>query len=517
MPTEFPPSFIDDQRRDIDVHMRLAVDGLPSMLAYWDKDLRCRFANKAYKTWFGLSPEKIIGVPMEDLLGPRLFTLNRPYVLGALAGKEQIFERVVPGPDGVQRYSLAHYIPDVADGEVRGFAVQVTEITYVKEIEAALRASEAFLDRTGRIARVGGWEVDLRTNVVTWSDQTCRIFGMPPGYHPTREEARQFIAPEERDRWITKATESEKQGGTWTGEMPVITAQGKRIWVRATGEVVMEDGRAVKLMGAIQDITQEVLSRKELAREHALRLQLEQQTTELNALLVERSDMLDVLAHEVRQPLNNASAALQSAAQALAGAGVPGVSHRLERAQGVMNQVMANVDNTLAVAALLARSGSISPEDTDIDTLIAVVEADMPASERARIVIQRLTSTRTAAMDMSLMRLALRNLLANALKFSPTDRPVTIRISDSDAPLALVIEVADSGPGIPEKVLSRLFERGAHGGGLQNQSGHGLGLYIVRRVMELHGGQVELTCNSTRGATMRLTISQAAVNGARNT
>lgn len=513
-PSPLPPA---SQQEDIDAHMRLVVNRLPSMLAYWDKSLCCRFANKAYKTWFGMAPEEVIGIRMPELLGPTLFSLNEPYVRGVLQGQEQIFERVVPGPDGVLRHSLAHYLPDIVDGEVRGFVVQVTEITHIKAVEEALRASEAFLDRTGRIARVGGWEVDLQTNMVTWSDETCRIFGMPPGYHPTREEARQFVAPEARAHSMAAAEEGQKLGQPWHVEMPVTTAQGKRIWVRASGEVVMEAGRAVKLMGAIQDITEQVLSRKELAREHALRVQLEQQTTELHALLAERSDMLDVLAHEVRQPLNNASAALQSAAQTLAGAGIPGASHRLARAQGVMNQVMANVDNTLAVATLLARSAPISPADTDIDTLIAVVEADMPASERARIVVQRLTSTRTAAMDMSLMRLALRNLLANALKFSPTDKAVVIRVSDSDTPLALVIEVEDMGPGVPDKVLPRLFSRGAHGGALQTQSGHGLGLYIVQRVMELHGGQVELAHNSTHGATMRLTINQAAVKGARNT
>lgn len=126
---------------DTNNHMRLLVDHIPSMLAYWDADLICRFANKAYKRWFGVEPEQIIGQPMHALLGPKLFELNRVYIEGALSGQEQTFERVVPGKDGVNRHSLANYIPDVVQGKVKGFLVQVTEVTQLKQVEAELRES----------------------------------------------------------------------------------------------------------------------------------------------------------------------------------------------------------------------------------------------------------------------------------------------------------------------------------------------------------------------------------------
>jgi len=83
----------------------------PTMIAYWDQDLRCRYANGAYQSWFGVEPCKLIGTSLKDLLGPELFALNAPFALGALAGQEQTFERVVPGPDGVKRNSLAKYMP----------------------------------------------------------------------------------------------------------------------------------------------------------------------------------------------------------------------------------------------------------------------------------------------------------------------------------------------------------------------------------------------------------------------
>ncbi|MFT3859153.1 MAG: PAS domain-containing protein [Aquabacterium sp.] len=490
-------------------YMQRLVDHVPSMLAYWDSDLRCRFANVAYKTWFGVDPAQMIGMRMQDLLGPRLFELNQPYIQGALHGREQTFERIVPGPDGVQRHSLAKYVPDIVDGKVRGFIAHVTEITALKRIEAALRASESFLDRTGRIARVGGWEVDLERDVRIWSDQLCAILGLEPGHRPTREEALQYIAPEAREM-VAQAVAHGVQGTPWDIEMPVITRQGHRLWVRSIGEPVFNDeGRAIRLVGAVQDITEQVEHRAELAREQSMRAQLEQQARELTSLLGERDDMLDVLAHEVRQPLHNASAALQSAQAALTQVKEQVATPRLVRAQSVLTQVMAGLDNTLAAATLLARSAPIEMEDTDIDTLIAVAIADMAQADRTRIIVQRVTRLRTAVMDMSLMRLAVRNLLSNALKYSAPQSPVIIKLYDSDDPLGLVIDVENQGPPIPASLLPTLFQRGARAAHHGAPVGLGLGLYIVKRVMDLHGGRVELAHNAAPGVIMRLLLTAA--------
>ena len=130
---------------DVQRHMRRLIDQVPSMLAYWGNDLVCRFANQAYKTWFGIEPDQVIGKSMQEILGPQLFAMNQAYIQGALRGEAQSFERIVPGPGGVQRHSLADYIPDIVDGKVMGFMVQVTDVTRLKEAEAELRESRSQL------------------------------------------------------------------------------------------------------------------------------------------------------------------------------------------------------------------------------------------------------------------------------------------------------------------------------------------------------------------------------------
>ncbi len=266
-------------------------------------------------------------------------------------------------------------------------------------------------------------------------------------------------------------------------------------------------------LACIDDVTEDLARKAMLARERELRQELERRANELEKLLTERSDMLDVMAHEVRQPLSNAAAALRIAAQDMAAdderGGAPNAQARLARAQEVLSQVQANIDNTLASASLVAGATPVERSDTDIDTLIKVSIGDIPPTHQHRIQIDRASHTRTASMDMNLMRLAVRNLLVNALKYSPPETPVVVRITDSDQPLALALEVSNvcgGGGGISPSLASRLFERGARGP--HPQSGHGLGLHIVKRVMDLHQGFVVLTRNTDEGCSFQLLITQ---------
>jgi diguanylate cyclase (GGDEF)-like protein/PAS domain S-box-containing protein len=135
---------------------------------------------------------------------------------------------------------------------VQGTAI---DITARKSAETRLRASEAFLDRTGRMAAVGGWEMDLETYKMTWSDATCRIHGVAEGYAPSLREGLAFYAPEARPVIEAAFTRAISDGSNWDLELPFVTADGRHIWVRTFGSVEYEGDRARRLVGALQDIT----------------------------------------------------------------------------------------------------------------------------------------------------------------------------------------------------------------------------------------------------------------------
>ncbi len=119
------------------------VDKISAMIAYWDKDLICRFANAAYLDWFGKTGDEMINkMHIKDLLGP-MFELNLPYISEALNGNVQTFEREIHTHDGGIRYSLANYYPNIENGEIKGFFVHVADVSPLKILEKKLIETNA--------------------------------------------------------------------------------------------------------------------------------------------------------------------------------------------------------------------------------------------------------------------------------------------------------------------------------------------------------------------------------------
>lgn len=150
------------------------------MLAYWDAEQRCRFANRAYERWFGVSPETLIGKHLSELLGP-LYQLNLPHIEGVLRGEPQEFEREIPDPaGGPARHSKANYLPDLADGVVRGFFVLVSDISDVKRAQLALRESEAKFSGIISISSDAIISIDHDQRITMFNRGAEGIFGYQP-------------------------------------------------------------------------------------------------------------------------------------------------------------------------------------------------------------------------------------------------------------------------------------------------------------------------------------------------
>mgnify|MGYP002147678891 CR=1 FL=1 len=126
------------------------LDSISAMVAYWDTDQICRFANQAYLQWFGKSREQLLGTSMKELLGP-LYEKNLPYISGVLRGEPQLFERAIPTPGGIVRHSIATYTPDVVDGTVRGFFVHVADVSPLKAAQEETQRAQHAAEEAARV------------------------------------------------------------------------------------------------------------------------------------------------------------------------------------------------------------------------------------------------------------------------------------------------------------------------------------------------------------------------------
>ena len=147
------------------------------------------------------------------------------------------------------------FTPHVKDGRVVGELGIARDITARKRAEKALKKSTQLLRDVGEMAKVGGWELDLSTKEVSWTEEVCRIHGVGPECKPTLEEAMNFYAPESRPALEEALKKAAETGEPYDLESLFVHSGTKdKIWVRSLGRAVYSRGKIVKLAGTFQNI-----------------------------------------------------------------------------------------------------------------------------------------------------------------------------------------------------------------------------------------------------------------------
>lgn len=140
-------------------------------------------------------------------------------------------------------------------GRLSGFIAIESDISDRKAAEAALRASQAFLHNTGRIAGVGGWAYDLGQDRVEWTEQACTILGMADATTTSVAEFLACFAPEARPPLRAALSRATVSDAPWALELPVPQAGGPPRWVCIMAETAFNDDGPQRLVGALQDVT----------------------------------------------------------------------------------------------------------------------------------------------------------------------------------------------------------------------------------------------------------------------
>jgi signal transduction histidine kinase len=223
-------------------------------------------------------------------------------------------------------------------------------------------------------------------------------------------------------------------------------------------------------------------------RAESRRATLIRRRREAEKLARERQSLLQILTHEVRQPLNNALAALQEITRTIDPAkyATTGLAQPLERLHHTIDDVVLSLSNAIVGASLIERRAAQTLTSVDLSAIAVLACGDCAMEEQSRIHLSGADRSLFVQGDPVLLRLAFRNLLDNAIKFSPPGGDVQAQIRIDEDRLGIVFAVCNF-PAVPFRPDPALFERAARGE--TPVEGRGLGLFIVREVARVHSGE----------------------------
>jgi PAS domain S-box-containing protein len=389
---------------------------------------------------------------------------------------------------------------------------------------AQLRRIQELMQDTQHMAAIGTWELDLETLQVYWSDEVFRIHGLPIAQPPNFQDAVNFYPPESRSIILEAIQAAQAHGTAWDVEVPFVNAQGKKLWVRVVGKALRNEQGAVKrLYGFFQDLTA-----LHEAQQQAFDLAIEREKVNL------LQSFLQDMSHDFRTPFTTQQNAVYlinrlieklneqlTAIQRYAADHLPlqaqatlkacfelsaQISHQGEVLKSSAQRTIKLVDQLLDMAHS-EHLGDFERTPCDLNALLTkIVDIYQPlVAERAlTLTFEPAQALPMAWINADLFSRAIHNLLDNAMQYTPHGGRIAVRTAQ-DAQHVL-IEVEDSGIGIPEEHLPHIFKRFYRVRRAQYGSGSGLGLSIVKRVIEAHGGAVSVRSQLNRGTTFTLSL-----------
>jgi len=400
--------------------------------------------------------------------------------------------------------------------------ISVTEdITARRAIQEKLRQSEILLEIAGRTARIGGWMQELPAEPVVWSDEVCKIHDMPPGTRPTLQEALAFYAPEWREK-ISATVKSCIQGGTsFDEELEIITASGRRVWVRVIGEVVRDEGgKLPRIHGSTQDITERKQSQESILRLNAeledrvrrRTAQLEAVNKQLEGVNKELETFSYSVSHDLRSPLNTIDGFSQlldrTAGEKVGEKG----QHYLSRIRAGTRQMGELIEGLLSLAKL--SRDPLQFGTVDLAAIARQVAEECRDREPEREVNVCIPDRLSAEGDPRLLSVVMYNLVGNAWKF--TSKQVVARIDigrETAVNGETVYFVKDNGAGFDMAYADKLFGTFQRLHSPSDFSGSGIGLATVQRIIARHGGRVWAHAREGDGADFYFTLGTAQVTG----
>ena len=318
-----------------------------------------------------------------------------------------------------------------------------------------------------------------------------------------------IVHPDDKERAAAEAAAIFASGKGGSSRFRWMHKDGHEVWVEAQSIVVCDESGPVGMRGVTMDITAAVKAEIERADLLKRESHARQQAEEASRL---KEEFLATVSHELRTPLNAVVgwSRLLRTGQLDADGKLHAVEV-IERNAAAQRQI---IEDLLDVSRIVTGKLRISTQPVDLLLVIhAAIDAVRPAAEAKEIKIVTHVEAPDVIVRADIERLqqVFWNLLANAVKFTPTGGVVDVYLERNDSLAEIRIE--DTGPGVPADFLPHIFERfsQADGSSTRKHGGLGLGLAIVRHLVELHGGTVSAANRDKGGAILTIRLPAAEV------
>lgn len=233
--------------------VRTITDALPSMIAYWSRDMRCAFANQAYLQLLGKTWAELSVMTMSEALGRRLFTESLDHINAVLAGRVQEFERQRIGPDGAITHFWVNFVPDWNDQrEVIGFFVMLNNITKLKETETDMRLAASVFDSTADGILISDARGVILSVNPAFSQMTGYTSSDVLGKNP------RILKSDRHDAGFYAALwHAVSRTGRWEGDIWNLRKNGTMYLVRQSISAMRnDDGEVIRYVAVCNDITE---------------------------------------------------------------------------------------------------------------------------------------------------------------------------------------------------------------------------------------------------------------------
>ncbi|MGJ7916063.1 response regulator [Massilia sp. LXY-6] len=427
---------------------------------------------------------------------------ERPVIMFTASGNEEVaVEAMKEGLDDYITKTAKHY-PRIGYA-VRSCLERLEQRSQVEQALARESLAKARLEIALQSAHMATWQVALDTNAASYSDAMGPMFGRPAGFtHANLQAWLDDMHPD--DHAAVLAEWNAALGGKrfYQVRFRAVGADGVTRWIESSGKVLHDAaGAPVTIIGTARDISADV----------RIQQNLERQREELEKADRQKNNFLSILAHELRNPL--AAAGYSVALLRQAGGNMATVARATDVIDRQISHMAKLLKELLDLSRITHDRVELERERLDLSQVVEMgCDSARPALQEKGQQLGLSLPAGPVIVEGDEVRLTqvLSNLLNNAAKFTPAGGRIGVRIAQEGG--LAVVEVSDNGIGIEAHRLEDVFDMFSqaqtktHGG----TPGLGIGLAVVKSLVELHGGTVAAySAGLGQGTRLRVTLPLA--------